>query len=224
VQGGAAGWDAVEIASLDEISAIRHQPEGAASAHLVAGSDVDEAWGGATFPLSGAAFVQVNREAGEVLVQHVLASAGQGGRDAVDAYCGVGVYGRALARNGWSVTGIELDPEACRAARHDVPEGLRIVEGAVEERLADALPADLVVLNPPRTGLDARIPDLLVARPPRTLVYVSCDPATLARDAARLRDAYELVDLRSFDLFPQTPHVETVARFLAVGVDGAGGA
>ncbi len=219
VHGGADGWDAAELGSVDELAAVWHRPEGVADARLVSGSDVEEAWSGATFPLAGAAFVQVNRAAGEELAHHVVAAAGAAGR-AVDAYCGVGVYGRELARRGWSVTGIEADGEACRAARHEAPAGLHVLEGVVEERLPEALPADVVLLNPPRTGLHLRVPEILTARPPRVLVYVSCDPATLARDAARLGKAYELVDLRSFDLFPQTAHVETVARFRAT--EGAG--
>lgn len=212
VQGGAPGWDAAEIATVSEIAAIRHQPDADASERLVAGADVEEEWGDASFPLSGAAFVQVNREAAELLARHVVSEAGKG-EHAVDAYCGVGVYGRALAARGWRVTGIERDPAACRAAAYEAPDGVRIVEGAVEDRLASALPADLVVLNPPRTGLHARVPEILVERPAGALLYVSCDPATLARDAGHLAEAYELLDLRSFDLFPQTPHVETVARF-----------
>jgi len=87
----------------------------------------------------------------------------------------------------------------------------------VEEILPEALPADLVILNPPRTGLDAGIPAVLARHRPASIVYVSCDPATLARDVRHLREAFSVTALRCFDLFPQTSHVETVAVLSAQG-------
>jgi 23S rRNA (uracil1939-C5)-methyltransferase len=87
----------------------------------------------------------------------------------------------------------------------------------VEDRLADALPADLVVLNPPRIGVDATVTETLVTAGPPRLIYVSCDPATLARDIGRLSSAYEVVDVRAFDLFPQTAHVEVVVVLKRTG-------
>jgi len=156
--------------------------------------------------------VQVNRTAADAVVAHVLANVGAGA-SAVDAYCGVGVYGRALARLGWRVTGVEWDAEACAAAAHEAPGGFHVVEGPVEVHLSELLPADLVVLNPPRTGLEESVPEALNDRPPGRVVYVSCDPATLARDARRLQPRFRLASLRCFDLFPQTAHVETVAVF-----------
>jgi 23S rRNA (uracil1939-C5)-methyltransferase len=81
----------------------------------------------------------------------------------------------------------------------------------VEERLTEHLPADLLLVNPPRSGLHRDVPGTVLAAPPARVVYVSCDPATLARDVAALGAGYDLRGLRSFDLFPQTAHVETVA-------------
>ncbi len=215
VEGGGSGWDAAEISPLDLVAGIWHRPDDETRAHRVAGEDVEELWGGETLPIGAGAFLQVNREASDLLRDHVIELAGSDAGRAVDGYCGVGFYGRELARRGWTVTGIELDEEACAAARHEAPKGLGIVQGPVEEHLAETLPADLVLLNPPRAGLHESIPPLLIERPVGHLVYVSCDPATLARDAARLAPAYELAAMRAFDLFPQTPHVETVVRFTA---------
>lgn len=216
VRGGAPGWKPGDLMRrIPGCRALWHQPHGA-PALLVAGGPTEEVVGAERVPLGGRAFVQVNRAAADELGRHVLdrALAGPTGTGhAVDAYCGVGVYGRALARAGWRVEGIEADAEACVAARHGAPAGFAVVEGRVEERLSACLPADLVIVNPPRTGLDERVPPMLAAAPAPRLVYVSCDPATLARDAARLSDAYALADLRCFDLFPQTAHVETVALF-----------
>jgi 23S rRNA (uracil1939-C5)-methyltransferase len=93
--------------------------------------------------------------------------------------------------------------------------------GRVEEELPKGLPADLVLLNPPRTGLDKSIPDLLVKDPPPKAVYVSCDPATLARDLKRLEGTFQVERVRCFDLFPQTGHVETVVTLrMAKGGNG----
>jgi 23S rRNA (uracil1939-C5)-methyltransferase len=93
-----------------------------------------------------------------------------------------------------------------------------MVAGLVEDRLESALPADVVVLNPPRSGLNEQVPKQLDAaarnaHSPRALIYVSCDPATLARDIARLT-AYRVASVRVFDMFPQTAHVETVCELV----------
>ena len=87
----------------------------------------------------------------------------------------------------------------------------RTVEGAVEEHLANFLPVDLLILNPPRSGLERTIPLQILEAPPETIIYVSCDPATLARDLNRLVPTYSLAESQAFDLFPQTAHIETVA-------------
>lgn len=156
-------------------------------------------------------FLQVNREASEALHRWVIEQGPVGdGEKVVDAYCGVGLYGRELAKSGANVLGIEREPDAARAATRDAPASFSVWTGAVEERMAAALPADLVVLNPPRNGVDARVTNVLEAAGPPRLIYVSCDPATLARDIGRLSSSYEVVDVRAFDLFPQTAHVEVV--------------
>jgi 23S rRNA (uracil1939-C5)-methyltransferase len=87
------------------------------------------------------------------------------------------------------------------------------VHGSVEDVLPTALPADLVILNPPRAGVDARVAETLEASASeiRGLIYVSCNPATLARDISRL-PSYGIEGIRAFDMFPQTAHVETVCE------------
>lgn len=96
-------------------------------------------------------------------------------------------------------------------ADHGSEGRLDVLSDRVENRLADLLPADTVVVNPPRTGLSRRVSEDLVSGSAARLAYVSCDPATLARDLGRLRTAWNLVDVQPFDAFPQTAHVETVA-------------
>ena len=112
---------------------------------------------------------------------------------------------------------IEADPDGVREAEREAPEGFSTILGAVEDVLAYHLPADLLLLNPPRSGMDPGIPKLLRERPVPAVIYVSCDPATLARDLKRMGDGYQIRELKSFDLFPQTSHVETVVSLASVG-------
>jgi 23S rRNA (uracil1939-C5)-methyltransferase len=95
-------------------------------------------------------------------------------------------------------------------ARDRAPQGFLVLEGTVEEELGSLLPADILLLNPPRAGLDPRVPSVLEGGGVPRLIYISCDPATLARDLRRLGGAYQVTSVRAFDLFPQTAHVETV--------------
>jgi 23S rRNA (uracil1939-C5)-methyltransferase len=160
---------------------------------------------------AGASFVQVNPVVASELRERVLSLA-RAARPAtvVDAYAGVGEIVRALARDGARVTTIESDRAAVAVGAELLPAGSRAVAGRVEDRLAEALPADVVILNPPRAGLHERVPAVLNAvQPlPRAIVYVSCNPATLARDVRRL-DRYQVRSVQGFDMFPQTAHVET---------------
>jgi 23S rRNA (uracil1939-C5)-methyltransferase len=134
---------------------------------------------------------------------------------AVDAYSGLGETARALADAGVSVTAVELDADAAAWCRAQLPPGSQSIAGRVEDVLGPALPADVVILNPPRAGVDRRVTEILEnANPaPRSIIYVSCDPATLARDVARL-NAYRIASIESFDMFPQTAHVETVCELV----------
>jgi 23S rRNA (uracil1939-C5)-methyltransferase len=162
------------------------------------------------------AFAQVNAQVAAEMVDHVVALVGEP-RTAVDAYSGAGDYAARLAERGWKVTAIELDPAACAAARAAAQGRFTVLEGRVEDRLPDVLPADLLIVNPPRAGLDPRVAQVVLEQAPERVVYVSCDPATLARDVAALGDAYQLTSIRCFDLFPQTAHVETVVSLARVG-------
>jgi 23S rRNA (uracil1939-C5)-methyltransferase len=205
------------LAAVPALGAVWHRP-GPGPAALVAGAPgLPETWGEETLELSGAAFLQVNRRAARLLEDYVLSLAGDvTGLRVVDAYCGVGLHARRLARAGAEVVGIELDPDALAAARAAAPADARFEQGTVETVLRSVLPADLVLLNPPRAGVAEEVTtELAGSRPPR-VVYVSCNPATLARDLRRLEAAYRLDSVRSFDLFPQTAHVETVVSLTAI--------
>jgi 23S rRNA (uracil1939-C5)-methyltransferase len=213
VEGGSTpGEPQALLEAVPALASVWHRP-GPEPAALVAGAPgLPETWGEETVALSGAAFLQVNRAAARLLEEHVVGLAGEvAGARVVDAYCGVGFHARRLARAGAEVVGIELDPDAVAAARALARPGTRFEHGAVEAVLPSLLPADLVILNPPRAGVAPTVVDQLLAEPPARIVYVSCDPATLARDLRRLAERYDLGEVRAFDLFPQTAHVETVA-------------
>src|SRR5690606_17448960 len=121
-------------------------------------------------------------------------------------YAGIGETSELLAAGGATVESVEADPAA-------VPRGgasARRRVARVEDVVTQLAHPDLVITNPPRTGMDARVVDAIAAAGPARVAYVSCDPATLARDLRRL-GGYRLALVRAFDLFPQTAHVETVA-------------
>lgn len=202
------------LTRVPRLTSIWHRASGGTAASLLAGTTaLEERWGDDTIALSGAVFLQVNRRAATLLDEHVVQAVGDvAGRTVVDAYCGVGVHARRLARAGANVVGIEVDAAAITEARRAAPDGARFIAGTVETHLPAVLPADLVVVNPPRAGLEEAVAAALVERPPARIIYISCDPATLARDVARLRSAFTLSAVRCFDLFPQTAHVETVAE------------
>jgi 23S rRNA (uracil1939-C5)-methyltransferase len=166
-----------------------------------------------------ASFAQVNAEMAEVLRAYVLdlARSFKPG-SVIDAYSGAGDVAVALSSDGVSVTAIELDPEAVEWSASKLAGSSRAIQGRVEDELPSALPADLVILNPPRAGVDLRVTETLEteAAKLRGIIYVSCNPATLARDLSRL-PSYRIESLHSFDMFPQTAHVETVCELQPVG-------
>ena len=163
-------------------------------------------------------FEQTNDGAAEILVELVEKSFGAGGGTLVDAYCGAGFFGHRLASKFESVLGIESHAGAVEKARLQADANERYICGDVAVHLSDALSQSagnrtFVLLDPPAAGVTARVTDLLVAMPVRRLVYVSCDPATLARDlGALVRGGYTLERVTPVDMFPQTADIEVVAE------------
>ena len=181
---------------------------------------VTERVGATDFRVSGSGFWQVHPAAASTLVAAVLEGAAVGpGQTVLDLYAGVGLFTAFLADevgDDGTVVSVESDPGGSRDARrnlHDLPQ-VRLVAETVERALRQRLlgdTADVVVLDPPRTGAKKAVQGI-VDLAPRRIVYVACDPAALARDLASFAArGYELTSLRAFALFPMTHHVECVA-------------
>ncbi|MEX2154667.1 MAG: hypothetical protein WD825_15095 [Gemmatimonadaceae bacterium] len=206
---GGRSWSA-HTDLFEEIPTLRElwwKPEGTPRRLLHARGLEDQA---------GASFTQVNEGVAARLRGWVVSLAtAMRPKTAVDAYAGTGDIALALARQGIRITAIEIDRDAARMAMSRLPGESRVIAAPVEEALPEALPADIVILNPPRDGVDRRVAETLNAQRPklRGIIYVSCDPATLARDIGRM-EGYRVHSLRGFDMFPQTAHVETVAELV----------
>ncbi len=164
----------------------------------------------------GASFAQVNADVASLLRTHLLERVRAfNPRTVIDAYAGAGDTAVPLALGGVSVTAIELDADASRWSATRLPPGSTAIAARVEDALPRALPADVVIVNPPRDGLAAKVTNALDAAhgSARAILYVSCNPATLARDVARLPH-WTLSHILAFDMFPQTSHVETVCELV----------
>ncbi len=181
---------------------------------------------GHQFDVEADGFWQVHPGAPEVLVQAVLEGLDpQPGDRALDLYAGVGLFSVFLAE-AVGVTGHVLAVEGSRDATEHAAANLAaypwaVAElGRVDQALAGIEHADLVVLDPPREGAKRRVVEAVSGLGPRRVAYVACDPAALARDTAIFAEhGYELADLRAFDLFPMTHHVECVALLTRTGPD-----
>jgi 23S rRNA (uracil1939-C5)-methyltransferase len=159
------------------------------------------------------AFEQVNPEMGLVARRWAVAQLGDlRGSVAWDLYGGIGDTAVQLAERGAQVVSVDADEQAVEWARRRASERpIRFIAGKAEDVLPTLPEPGVVVVNPPRTGLHWNVTLRLTSQPVGHLVYLSRDPATLARDLHRLSATYHLTAVQSFDLFPQTAHVETVA-------------
>ena len=179
---------------------------------------------GLTFRLSPRSFYQVNHAQAERLYETAIAQAGITGTDLVlDLYCGVGTITLCMAKAAGKVIGVEVVEQAVLDARENaVRNGIENAEffcgdagKAALELEKQGICPDVVVVDPPRKGLNADTIQALSKMSPRRIVYVSCDPATLARDVALLEErGYALRNVTAADLFPRCSHIETVATLI----------
>jgi tRNA/tmRNA/rRNA uracil-C5-methylase (TrmA/RlmC/RlmD family) len=199
----------VDVSSAGERAVAIGTPDEQLTEHAVGRS-----W---LVPVGG--FWQVHPAAADTLAEVVVEFAAPTPTDrCLDLYSGVGLFAGALAPRLHSVIAVESDARAAAAAVRNLADdgNVMVVRDRVDRWLgrdpADAV-VDVVVLDPPRKGAGRVVVDRIAARSPRTVVYVACDPAALARDLATFAGhGYRLADLRAFDLFPMTAHVECVAR------------
>jgi tRNA/tmRNA/rRNA uracil-C5-methylase (TrmA/RlmC/RlmD family) len=179
---------------------------------------VETSFGSHDFVVGPEGFWQSHVEAPRVLVETVLSMIRpQQGERVLDLYAGVGLFAAFLTDAvglAGRVVAVEGSPQACRDARSNLPPQVQVAQGTVHRVLASSYdePFDLVVLDPPREGARRTVVEQVADRAPRAIAYVACDPAALARDLATFAETgYALKELRAFDLFPMTHHVECVA-------------
>ena len=218
---------------IDEAASIAFQVPSGETVALIGKEKLSERLRDRAFAISPAAFFQVNTEMAEQLVELVEKYLAPRASDTLlDAYGGVGIFGLLLAPRVARVIEIEENPRALDDARGNAAdllfdsapspaaqalrsERVEFHAGRVEFILPRLVaPVDIVVADPPRAGIEPRALDALIVKKPRAIAYVSCDPATLARDARRLVDGgYRLAEVQPVDMFPQTYHIECVAHF-----------
>ncbi|MBE9080131.1 23S rRNA (uracil(1939)-C(5))-methyltransferase RlmD [Romeria aff. gracilis LEGE 07310] len=191
-------------------------------------ADLEEEFAGLRFQIQPATFFQVNTAQAEQLLQAIQAELALSGQETiVDAYCGIGTLTLPLAQQARRCIGLESHAESVAQAEQNAAinqiENVEFLTGDVAEwlpKMSDKLGKipDLVVLDPPRKGCDPVVLDALLALRPKRIVYVSCNPATLARDLKQLcQDSYRLTRVQPADLFPQTAHIESAAFLVAQG-------
>jgi 23S rRNA (uracil1939-C5)-methyltransferase len=193
------------------------------STELVAGVErLEEELAGLRVSISADAFFQTNTEMAELLYRVAIEYAELGGFERVyDLYCGIGTIGLLMAPRAAEVWGLEWTEsavsDAISNARLNEIDNAHFFAGdvrlALRELVAKAKRPDVVVVDPPRAGLSQKVVRRIIESAPKRIVYVSCNPTTLAPNAAQLVEAgYELRKVRPVDMFPQTPHIECVAQ------------
>lgn len=194
------------------ISAVHHSPAGIL---VIAGSDhIHISILGRSFRVSATSFFQVNTYMAEKMVQHLLDTLPAGGT-LLDVYCGVGFFSAFLASQAERLIGIESSPEACQDFTHNLDEfdNVELYEAPAEDVLPQlSLHPQVILVDPPRVGMDRHALDAIASLRPVMLAYVSCDPATLGRDAQKLSKAgFQLTQISLFDVFPQSYHIESIS-------------
>ena len=212
---GRVGRPDVLAASVAGLVSYVHTDTGGDRTVLAGSGTFQDRWQGTRFDLGPGTFLQVNRAVSTAMDRQLDAFVGpRRGRHFADLYAGIGARALRWAREGARVNAVESDQEAVAAGRAAaVAEGLDVeFFGAPVESVPESYrDAEIIVMNPPRAGLSEQVCRRVAASTAaRGLVYVSCDPATLARDLARLSTGWTPVSVRVFDAFPQTAHVETM--------------
>jgi 23S rRNA (uracil1939-C5)-methyltransferase len=214
---------------LTQTAGLGESTQGGKTTKLKGAPQLRERLFGLDFLISPEAFFQTNTEMAEELYGLAIEFAGLRGHERVfDLYCGIGTIALSLSARAREVIGVEIAEPAVadaieNAKRNDV-QNARFYAGdirlAMRELVERTGRPDVAVVDPPRAGLSQKVVRRIVEAAPKRIVYVSCNPTTLAPNAAQLVEAgYELVKVRPVDMFPQTPHIECVA-LLEAGPNG----
>ena len=179
---------------------------------------VEESVRGLTYRIGAQSFFQVNVGILERVFDDMEAAVATMADPVVaDLYCGIGTFGMFLAGRAREVFGVEADEENVAYLKKNLASNrignFAVCEGTSEEWMPEILErrADVIVLDPPRRGIDARMVEALARDPVPLVLYLSCNPTTLARDLKPLLEVYELAGLKVYDFFPHTPHIECLA-------------
>lgn len=175
---------------------------------------------GMIFSFMPGAFIQNHPEQSQNIYKNVITLAQKSQpKRVLDLYCGIGISSLLLAKEGFSLCGVEENPLAIELAHQNAItnkiDNVQFIQADVQQILKDCLKKyfELVIVNPPRVGLDPRVIKTLLQHPPKEIIYISCMPSTLARDLSLLCDRiYEIKYCQPFDMFPQTAHVETLVH------------
>ncbi len=173
------------------------------------------------FKVKAGAFFQVNLDQAEAMVEYVMTVLKERSISiAFDVYCGVGLFTKFLAPLVDHLVAIELSIPACESFRYNTSDLTNV--SLYQGRAEDVLPTlpdkpELLLVDPPRSGLSKSVIQAILAISPEMIIYVSCDPATLARDISFLiQDQYRLMEIKPFDLFPQTYHIESISTLIKI--------
>ncbi|PLR85595.1 23S rRNA (uracil(1939)-C(5))-methyltransferase RlmD [Bacillus canaveralius] len=220
------------VARLPKVKSIVHNVNSKRT-NVILGEKTKVLWGSEViydyignvkFAISALSFYQVNPVQTKVLYDKALEYAGLTGEESViDAYCGIGTISLFLAQKAKKVFGVEVVPEAIEDARRNaelneifnVEFAVGEAETVIPKWYKEGNEADVLVVDPPRKGCDEELLQTIIEMKPKKVVYVSCNPATLARDLRILEDGgYKTIEVQPVDMFPQTTHVEICVLLL----------
>lgn len=226
-EGGEARRAGQILEAVDPLASLHWRTRRGELRRLAGAKRLEESWEGVVLRLHPEAFLQVNRSVAASMEAHLDDLVGDvEGRRMLDLYAGVGLRALRWSRRGADAVACEVHPGAVETGRRAAREqGLEVefVESRVEDLPGGLPPADVAVVNPPRQGLSREAAGRMRAAELGALAYVSCDPATLARDLARLAERWRVDSVQPFDAFPQTAHVETIV-WLTPAEEKRGGA
>jgi 23S rRNA (uracil1939-C5)-methyltransferase len=182
--------------------------------HLSGTKTITETLGKYQFLISPASFFQINHNQTINLYNQVKSYLGPKNNEVLDLYCGTGTIGIYVSDCCKKVTGIELNPSSVKDAHNNIKlnklNNIEIIQGDVGKVLQAKNTYEAIIVDPPRSGLDKKTKTTLLKIKSPKLIYISCNPITLARDLNDLKEIYNIEDITLFDMFPNTYHVECV--------------